>query len=95
MSSQKIIKYNSTDKCYIFQCPHCEIYTQVPINEINCQIFRHGIMKSNGCQVNPHASKEDCDDLIIKNLVYGCCKPFKMYRGTDGSYEYVDICNYI
>lgn len=54
-----------------------------------------GIMKSNKQQVNPHASKEECDVLIEKNLVYGCCKPFRIYRGNSGDYEYVDVCDYI
>lgn len=95
MPSLKLLEYNNKDNCYIFLCPHCECYTQVPVNEVNCQIFRHGIMKTNGQQVNPHASKKECDDLVEKDLVYGCCKPFRIYRGNDGRYEYVDACDYI
>ena len=95
MNSWKPLEYNIKDKCYVFLCPNCECYTQVSENEVNCQIFRHGVLKTNGQQVNPHASKKECDELVEQNLVYGCCKPFRIFRGKSGNYEYVDICDYI
>jgi hypothetical protein len=72
-------------------CPHCR--SEIIIQEVNCQIFRHGIYKSSGDQINPHASKEECDELFIKELIYGCGKPFRI--------DFVDekwiasICDYI
>lgn len=95
MSTRKEVKYIIEDHCYVFSCPHCELSIQVPENEINCQIFRHGTMKNTGFQVNPHAPKAHCERLVAKELVYGCCKPFKIFRGESGSIDYVDICDYI
>ena len=57
-------------------CPHCNEY--VEILELNCKIFRHGILKSNNTQMNPHASEEECNFLIVNNLIYGCGKPFNI-----------------
>jgi len=65
------------DSCsIIIICPHCN--NSVIIEEINCAIFRHGILKSNGQQMNPHTPKIECDNLINNNLIYGCGKPFKI-----------------
>ena len=58
------------------QCPHCNEY--VIIEQINCAIFRHGIMKINLVQINPHLSKYECDKLKEQDLIYGCGKPFKI-----------------
>lgn len=95
MTTKTEVEYIEADKCYVFKCPHCESYTQVLENQVNCQIFRHGYMKSNGMQVNPHAPKEHCDRLIEQGLVYGCCKPFRLFRGKTGAVEYADVCDYI
>lgn len=93
MSTRKEVQYIDADHCYVFDCPHCGIPVQVAENEVNCQIFVHGIMRSTGLQVNPHAPKEHCDRLIKQDLVYGCCKPFKLFRGQSGAVEYADIYN--
>lgn len=61
------------------KCPHCNEY--VLIDSIACGIFRHGIYKSNYKQINPHAPKNFCDDLVTKDIIFGCGKPFK-YMGT-------------
>jgi len=53
----------------ILKCPHCEEY--IIIEKLNCGIFRHGVIKTNGQQINPHASKEMCDDLLKKK--FGIC----------------------
>ena len=72
-------------------CPHC--HCQIIIQEVNCQIFRHGIYKSSGDQINPHASKEECDELSIKGLIYGCGKPFRIDLVQDK--WIATICDYI
>lgn len=94
-SARKDVFYIEQDRSYIFQCPHCDLYIQVSEAQINCQIFRHGVLISNGEQVNPHASKEECDRLVENNLVNGCCKPFKLFRDDSGIIKYADICDYI
>jgi hypothetical protein len=95
MSTQKPVLYIAEDHCYVFECPHCEVLTQVAENEVNCQIFRHGTLKRTGIQVNPHASKAHCARLIKQDLVHGCCLPFKLFRGGFGGIEYADKCEYI
>ena len=82
-----------TGKYIIVQCPQCKEYIQIFQKDYNCRIFRHGILKSNMKQINPHSSKEICDILIKKNLIYGCGKPFKLVN-VNGS-EIATICGYI
>ena len=36
-------------------CPHCQEF--IIIEQLNCGIFRHGVLKKSGKQINPHASK--------------------------------------
>ena len=72
-------------------CPHCQ--ESIIIEEINCAIFRHAVLKINNQQINPHSSKDICDDLIEKKLIYGCGKPFQLIK-KDNKLEAV-ICEYI
>ena len=72
-------------------CPHCNI--TIEIIELNCKIFRCGIFKNNLKQIDPHLSKNKCDELINNNLIYGCGKPFKVDIINN---EYISIiCDYI
>ena len=81
------------DEIIIITCPHCEDYILIYKKEINCAIFRHAINKNTFMQINPHASKEECDYLITNNLVYGCAKPLKLIYDNN---EYIGIkCEYI
>ena len=75
----------------IIICPNCNDY--VAIEKINCGIFRHAILKTNNTQINPHASKEECDYYINNNLIYGCCKPFKITKNND--IFIIETCEYI
>lgn len=72
-------------------CPHCQ--ESIIIEEINCAIFRHAVLKINNQQINPHSSKDICDDLIEKKLIYGCGKPFQLIK-KDNKLEAI-ICDYI
>ena len=72
-------------------CPHCK--ESIIIEEINCAIFRHAVLKINNQQINPHSSKDICDELIEKKLIYGCGKPFQLIK-KDNKLEAV-ICEYI
>jgi hypothetical protein len=71
----------------LINCPHCG--QMIEILEVNCQIFRCGIMKKTFEQMNPHSSKEVCDYLKENDLIFGCGKPFQ-FNGT-----IVTICDYI
>ena len=65
----------------IILCPHCN--DPIIIQEINCGIFRHAVLKANNQQINPHAPKKDCDNYINNNLIYGCGKPFKIIKNNN------------
>ena len=90
--SVKEVEYNDEDRSYVFDCPHCSIKIQVLASEIACSIFRHGTYKTTNQQVGPHTSKEECDRLVEKDSVYGCCKPFRFVAGTHPT---VEVCDYI
>jgi hypothetical protein len=82
---------------FIVQCPHCK--ELVLIQEINCGIFRHGIIILTGEQIEPHAPKTLCDALVITKQIYGCGKPFRLVTHQSESQsepQYVaEICDYI
>lgn len=72
-------------------CPHCN--NNVLIEQLNCKIFRHGVLKSNNTQINPHANKEECDYYIKNDLIYGCGKPFIIIENNN---EFkTEICEFI
>jgi hypothetical protein len=73
-------------------CPHCE--DPIIIEKLNCCIFRHGTMKQNGKQIDPHSSQELCIFLKEKDLIYGCGKPFRIILDSKGVYL-AEICEYI
>jgi hypothetical protein len=76
---------------FIIKCPHCLDY--IIIKKINCGIFRHGVLISNGKQIDNHANKKMCDNYIKKKKIYGCGKPYQIIKEGD---EYkVTICEYI
>jgi hypothetical protein len=75
----------------IVECPHCK--DCILIEELNCRIFRHGILKHNGVQINPHSPKDLCDHYVKNNMIYGCGKPF-LIKG-DAPNLIVEICDYI
>jgi len=77
----------------IFDCPWCQGTVQVKKSELNCKIFRHAIIKTTNQQINPHAPKHECEDLVAKGKVYGCAKPFKI-TGSVGSFK-IEKCDYI
>ncbi|MFM6912391.1 MAG: YgiT-type zinc finger protein [Dolichospermum sp.] len=56
----------------IISCPHCQFF--IIIEQINCAIFRHGVLKESGEQINPHLDRESCENLIEQNKIFGCGK---------------------
>jgi hypothetical protein len=79
-----------TTICY---CPYPDCNIGVEIIEINCAIFRCGIYKNNGTQINPHLSKEECDKLKKNDKIWGCGRPFQLTQES----EHIKIipCDYI
>jgi hypothetical protein len=76
----------------IILCPHCKEY--IEIEKINCGIFRHGVLISNGVQIHPHSSEELCNYYIQNNKIFGCGKPFQIIFTSQNNYEII-ICGYI
>jgi len=93
MFENKCNKCNISNKIIniIVNCPHCN--NHVLIEQLNCKIFRHGVLKSNNTQINPHASKEECDYYTNNNLIYGCGKPFKITEFNNIFTS--EICEYV
>lgn len=81
----------------ILNCPHCNGVFIVLENQLNCKIFRHGIFKDNGIQIDPHLKKNECDKLHNNNLIWGCGKPFKVIdcKKNDITIYETEICDYI
>lgn len=86
----------SSDMGFQVQCPSCGGGVWIAYNEINCAIFRHAVYKSNGQQIPPHSSAEECQRLIDSGLVDGCAKPFRIeavpfYEETASTSDSMDI----
>ena len=88
MNDNRMNKIEIYDDFYLFFCPHCNMTIFVYKNERNCGIFRCAIHKQ-GKAINPHASKEDCEKLVIDDMIYGCGKPFIIRN------FHVEPCDYI
>ena len=73
-------------------CPHCQEF--FIIDKINCGIFRHGVLKKSGKQINPHSSKRTCYNYIKKKMKIGCGKPFRVFKDSKGEIK-IEICDYI
>jgi hypothetical protein len=96
LSAQEPKKYiveKENDK-YIYQCPHCELFVITYENELNCKIFRHGVLKTNNTQISPHCPKQQCDDYVTNDLIFGCGKPYKFIECQQEA-SYVVECDYI
>ena len=81
----------------IVTCPHCD--KPVLIEQLNCYIFRHAVSKSTGQQIDPHSSKDVCEQLVASNKIFGCGKPFKIsikLKLNSNEVEYIcEPCDYI
>jgi hypothetical protein len=67
----------------------------IEVLEIRCQIFRCGVLKESGEQIHPHLKKEECDELVEKDLIYGCGKPFRIIYDNELMALKAVICDYI
>jgi hypothetical protein len=90
---------DTTTNVMILFCPHCSDMVVIDINQLNCGIFRHGLIKSTNEQIPSHAEKSICDELFQNGLIYGCGKPFQIQKDKDDptniSKMKVVICDYI
>ena len=87
------INTNDITSDIVVSCPHC--LEPVLIEKLNCRIFRHGTLKNNGQQMNPHETKDVCDYFSTNNMIYGCGKPFKIEQKQDTNEFIAIICDYI
>ena len=62
----------------IKQFTHCQEWVYLPKQEFNCKIYRHGVLKSNYQQIDPHLPKSECDRLKNNNLIFGCVNLLKL-----------------
>lgn len=76
---------------FCIECPHCNEY--IYIEQLNCCIFRHGVLKIDNKQIDPHTPKEICDQLFKDGEIYGCGKPFQI-QYINNVYIAI-ICDYI
>jgi DNA-directed RNA polymerase subunit RPC12/RpoP len=72
----------------IVTCPNCNL--KIIIEKRNCGIFRHGTLKENGKQIDPHLCEKECLRLKENGLIHGCGRPFKILQ--DGT---VSVCDYV
>jgi hypothetical protein len=84
---------DNLDAGIFLECPHCSQLFETTINTINCAIYRHGVLKTDFSQMNPHTPKNECDMLYNTEKIYGCGKPFKVIL-SDNVYKAV-VCDYI
>jgi len=63
----------------IVRCPHCHIAIQIA--ELNCAIFRCGVLRATGEQIPPHAPRQQCMALRARKAIWGCGRPFRVVRG--------------
>ena len=74
-------------------CPHCNLLIEVL--QVNCGIFRHGVYRQSNKQIPPHLSKPQCDLLKQRDLIWGCGKPFQVFKKENISEWQAVICDYI
>ena len=77
---------------FVVVCPHC--YDGILIEQINCAIFRHGVIKATLTQISPHATKDVCCRLLENNLIFGCGKPFRVVKNNQNEYIAI-VCDYV
>lgn len=90
-SAQTVLEETEDGTAWLVTCPHCRGGALVAKSEVNCTIFRHAEYKHNGEQVNPHLPKHECDALVARNAVDGCCKPFRVLVDA----RIAVVCDYI
>ena len=91
---------NNDDDDIVVECPHCHDFIIVRHSDIKCRIFRHAVWKDTMVPIDPHATKEACDQLVTQNQVLGCGKPFELVPseedgGGGGASQFIAVpCAY-
>lgn len=75
----------------ILLCPHCD--GPLVVEELRCGIFRHGVFRDSGQQIDPHAPRAQCDEWAAQEKIYGCGRPFRVVA-VDNAYR-IEACDYI
>jgi hypothetical protein len=74
------------------QCPHCE--RVIEIIELNCCIFRCGVYCYDiNKQIDSHLGKEECEDLVRQEMIYGCGKPFQIIVDPNSDVKTKDLAS--
>lgn len=63
-------------------CPHPDCGGGLIISSKECGIIIHAQNKETKQQIDPHASKAECEKLIQEEKIFGCGKPFFVERNT-------------
>jgi hypothetical protein len=70
-------------------CPYSDCEISIEIIEVNCGIFRCGVYKNNGQQIDPHLSKEKCEQLKHDDKIWGCGRPYQLINNTLVKCDYI------
>jgi hypothetical protein len=73
----------------IYFCPYYDCASAIEIVEVNCAIFRCGVHKDTGHQIEPHLPKEECDKLKKDNKIWGCGRPFQLVNNKLVKCKYI------
>ena len=84
----------------IIECPHCGGTIVTGAKDVNCAVFRHGVLKRSGRQMGPHTKRAECERLVAEDAIVGCGKPYRLAAekagGSAGVKTFVAVaCGYI
>jgi hypothetical protein len=58
-----------------FRCPWCQ--GAIVVEAFQCNVFRHGVFKSNGQHIPPHSKQHQVEAWKKKNEIHGCGNPVR------------------
>ena len=78
-----------------FECPHCSGSVVIGQSDVHCGVFRHAVYRCSGERIPDHSPKELCDRLVAEGRVFGCAKPFRLFREKEEEGGWVaEKCKY-
>jgi len=69
---------------FLINCPHCQI--SIEVLELNCCIFRCGVYRENGEQINQHMPEIEAKLLFLRDQIWGCGRQFRISKLSNGSW---------
>lgn len=69
--------FDKESKIYYIQCPYCSGFISINKKDIKCKLFLHAVLIKTGKNINPHISKNKCEQLIKSAKIFGCGNYFK------------------